>query len=440
MKSMSTSVAVTGFPFAGFLILGVVLLLLAAGPAGAVTADEERLFNLAEADRWHNEVRALLAKGVSPNAPVGFSLRRAALHVAAEHGASKNLAAMLRAGGNPNLRDGEKNTPLHWASADRSTGGLTADYPAVIRLLVRHGADLHRLNQKGATPLHVAVDTGVGSADRAVVKALLDAGAKPETVDGAGLTALQRFARSGNNEGALVRLLLDAGADPDRKTPGGDAPLHLAVREGSGKPAVVQALLNGGADPCVQDAEGYTPYQLYNGQANAVIQHALDRAQGHDFACNTKEQEQTEDTQQAEGGPGGSGDTGEERPGQAPAMEPFGPNWIVAANQPCQVFLEGMRAGTTYTWSGGCVDGKLSGKGRLVLQFPDGGQTVYDGSMRAGKEHGQGTVVMPGGGRYEGGWREGKYHGWGGLINPDGQGFEGKFQDGNLVCLKNINC
>ncbi len=433
MKSMSTSVAVTGFPFAGFLVLGVVLLLLAAGPAGAVTADEERLFNLAEDDRWHDQVRALLAKGVSPNAPVGFSLRRAAIHVAAEHGASKNLAAMLRAGGNPNLRDGEKNTPLHWASADRSTGGLTADYPAVIRLLVRHGADLHRPNQKGATPLHVAVDTGVGSADRAVVKALLDAGAKPETVDGAGLTALQRFARSGNNEGALVRLLLDAGADPDRKTPGGYAPLHLAVREGSGKPAVVQALLNGGADPCVQDAEGYTPYQLYNGQANAVIRQALDRAQGHDIACNTKEQ--AEDTQQAEGGPGGGSGTGEEKPGQAPAMEPFGPNWVVAENQPCQQFDRSLKPGKTpsytYTWSGGCVDGKLSGKGRWVIQFHSGYQKVYEGSMRAGKHHGQGTMTLSDGDRYVGEWRNGRFYN-GVLSSADGsirlEKRDGKFQ------------
>jgi len=188
----------------------------------------------------------------------------------------------------------------------------------------------------------------------------------------------------------------------------------------------------------VQDAEGYTPYQLYNAQADPTIRQALDRAQGHDLACDKKKQ--AEETQQAEGGPTAGSGTGEERPRQALAMQPFGPNWIVAENQPCQKFNPNPVPGETYTWSGGCVDGKVSGKGRLVFQFPDGGQTVYEGSMRAGKEHGQGTAVMPGGVRYEGGWREGKPHGDGMLIDSAGQGFEGKFQDGNLVCLKNINC
>ena len=419
--------------------MGVVLLLLATGPAGAVTADEERLFNLAEDDRWHDDVRALLAKGVSPNVLIGLfdSDKRAAMHAAAEGGAVKNLTAMLQAGGKPNLPDGERNTPLHWASTGER--GLTADPPAAIRLLVRAGADLQRTNQHGATPLHVAVVKVGNVLGAGVIKMLLDLGAQPEMVDGAGLTVLQRFTRDGSDVGEIVTLLLDAGANPDRKTPGGDAPLHLAIKHGgsSGKVAAVEALLDGGAEPCVRDAERYTPYHMSYEMTR--VHQALDGAQGHDLACDKKEQ--PGDPQRAEGDTQASGDEGEGRAEQAAStFQPFGPNWLVAANQPCQVFLEGMRAGTTYTWSGGCVDGKLSGKGRLVLQFPDGGQTVYDGGMRAGKEHGQGTAIMPGGGRYEGGWRDGKYHGWGSLTNPDGQGFEGKFQDGNLVCLKNINC
>ncbi len=307
MKNLRPFSAVTRFPFARSLVLGVGLLLLAAGPAGAVSMDEQRLFDVAGDDNnGHNAVRALLAKGVSPNVPVEFSPpRRAAIHVAAEQGAVKNLAAMLKASGDPTLPDGEGNTPLHWASTgDRGGMGLTHDHPAAIRLLVQHGADLHRNNHNGATPLHVAVYIGLGhgAAGSAIIKALLDAGAEPERTDGEGLTALQRFARYGENRGEIVTILLKAGADPDRVTPGGDTPLHLAVREGSGKPAVVKALLAGGAEPCVQDADGYTPYQLYNAQENAVIRQALDRAQGHDLACNNKKQ--AGDLQQAEGSTG----------------------------------------------------------------------------------------------------------------------------------------
>jgi len=422
MKSLRKSIAVPRFPFAGFLILGVVL--LAAGQAGAVSADEQRLFNAAEDDRWHDDVRTLLAKGVSPNVPVDVLLQRAAIHVAAERGAVKNLASMLQAGGNPNLPDGEGNTPLHWAS----TGGaalLTSDHPAAIRLLGQHGADLHRTNHHGSTPLHVAVTR---SYEASVIKALLDLGAQPDRVDGAGLTVLQRFAKDGTNDGRIVTLLLKAGANPDHKTPGGDTPLHLAVRLGSGLPAVVQALLNGGAEPCVQDAEGYTPYQLYNAQADPTIQQALGRAQGHDLACDKKKQ--AEEPQQAEGGPTDGSGTGEERPGQAPAMQPFGPNWIVAENQPCQAFNPNPHPGETYTWSGGCVDGKVSGKGREVLQFPDGKQSVYEGSMRAGKFHGQGTSTWADGSRYEGQWREGEFHGQGTFTGPDGSRYEGQWREG----------
>ncbi len=443
MKNLRPFSAVPRFPFARSLVLSVGLLLLAAGPAGAVSMDEQRLFDVAGDDNnGHNEVRALLAKGVSPNVPVGFFRPRAAIHVAAEKGAVKNLAAMLQARGNPTLPDGEGNTPLHWASTGGRGGmGLTHDHPAAIRLLVQHGADLHWNNHNGATPLHVAVYIGLGhgSAGRAIIKALLDAGAEPKRTDGEGLTAVQRFARYGENQGAIVTVLLKAGADPNRVTPGEDTPLHLAVREGSGKPAVVKALLAGGAEPCLQDADGYTPYQLSNAQADAVIRQALDRAQGHDLACDNKKQ--AEDPQRVEGDTTTGDGTGEERAGQAPAIEHFGPNWIVAENQPCQRFSsDPVPAGTTYIWSGGCVDGKLSGTGRLVLQFPDGGQHVYEGSMRGGMEHGQGTATLSNGSRYEGGWREGKFHGWGSLTNPDGQGFAGKFQDDNLVCLKNINC
>ncbi len=436
MKSLRTFRAVIGW----VLVLGVVLFLLATGPAGAVSADEQSLFNVANDDRWHDTVQALLAKGVSPNVPISLFDKRAAMHAAAEGGAVKNLAAMLRAGGNPSLLDGEGNTPLHWACAGGGSVAVVSN-PEAIRLLVRVGADLHRPNGDGMTPLHVAVGK-VSGLETDVIKTLLDLGARPEAVDGAGLTALQRFARDGIDEGRIVTLLLDAGANPDRKTPGGDAPLHLAVKHGgsSGKADVVEALLDGGAEPCVQDAKGYTPYHMSYEMTR--IHQALDGAQGHDLACDKKKQ--AEETQQAEGGTGAGSGTGEESPGQALAMQPFGPNWIVVENQPCQWFpeylMEDIEDMTTVTWSGGCVDGKLSGQGRLVLQFPDGGQTVYEGSMRAGKEHGQGTAVMPGGVSYEGGWRAGKPHGDGMLIDSDGQGFEGKFQDGNLVCLKNINC
>ena len=40
----------------------------------------------------------------------------------------------------------------------------------------------------------------------------------------------------------------------------------------------------------------------------------------------------------------------------APAPEPFGPNWIIAANQPCQLHNPEPTPGEVVTWSGACVD------------------------------------------------------------------------------------
>ena len=386
-------------------VFAVVVLMLAAGPAEAVSLEEANLFNLASDDKDHRTVRQLLAKGVSPNVPVGrFNDGQTAVHAAAEGGAVKNLAALLDAGGDLHARDRDGNTPLHLASR-----GVFSGYADVVRVLLERGADLHRPNARGETPLHVAVYTGSGggSADRAVIKALLDAGARPATVDGTGLTAIQRFARHGGDMGWLVTLLLGAGADPDQKDPRGDAPLHAAIKEGgsNGKAAVVKALLQGGADPCVQDARGYIPYQMSSGIQR--IQRALSRADGHDLACDKSRMVYGDE---GTGREDASKRTGERRPGEATApLQPFGPNWIIAENQPCQVGNSKPVPGETFTWSGACVDGKVSGEGRGVWHLPDGRKSVYEGNMHYGKAHGYGTLNHSNGKRYEGEWRNGCY-------------------------------
>ena len=84
-------------------------------------------------------------------------------------------------------------------------------------------------------------------------------------------------------------------------------------------------------------------------------------------------------------------------------MEPFGWDWTIVENQPCQIYTAGWtEAFANSTWSGGCVDGKASGQGRLIT----GDGAVYDGEMLAGKRHGYGVVVAEGY-RFEGEWRDG---------------------------------
>ena len=394
-----------------------------AGQAGAISDDEDRLFRFAGHDKDNGTVRQLLAEGVSPNAAGNFD-GRTAVHSAAKGGAAKNLAAMLQAGGKPNVQDGDGDTPLHLASKGSYVGGFS-DHSAAVEVLLQHGANLHRTNNSGETPLHVAVFTGAGAAHVFVIKALLDAGARPSAVDGNGLTVLQRFSRHSENNGAIVRLLLRAGADPDRKDPRGDAPLHAAIKTGGsyGKAEVVEALLDGGANPCVRDARGSTPYHM-SSDLNR-IHRALARAGGSDAShagdsgCQLGSEDGPEMTEKGEGSTGEAGT----------ALESFGPNWIIAENQPCQKFDPNLTPGETYTWSGDCVDGKVSGEGRGVWHLPDGGQNVYEGSMRDGKRHGQGTCTFSNGARYEGEWRDDRPHGYG-KVDYDGARYEGEWQNG----------
>ena len=112
------------------------------------------------------------------------------------------------------------------------------------------------------------------------------------------------------------------------------------------------------------------------------------------------------------------------------ALKPFGPDWIIAENQPCQLWdSSGVSGDEVVTWSGACVHGKASGQGRAVWRTPRG-VYVYEGAFRDGKEHGHGTYTFPSGGHFEGGWTRGMPHGWGVYTTESGDRYEGDWTNG----------
>ena len=151
--------------------------------------------------------------------------------------------------------------------------------PAVCRVLIDAGADLHTKDENGRLPLHYASDAGALD----VVKMLVRAGAGVRATDDDGDTCLFRAANGHtetvrylvglfqvevnhrNDEGFtalhsavvhtdVVQVLIDAGADIDTKNKDGRSPLHFACLAGALE--VVKMLVRAGAGVCVTDVAG----------------------------------------------------------------------------------------------------------------------------------------------------------------------------------------
>ena len=67
---------------------------------------------------------------------------------------------------------------------------------------------------------------------------------------------------------------------------------------------------------------------------------------------------------------------------------------------------------------------------RETATYSDGSR--YEGDIRDGKRHGQGTFIWAEGGRYEGEWRNDKRTGWGTETWTNGNRYEGEYLDNRL--------
>jgi hypothetical protein len=147
----------------------------------------------------------------------------------------------------------------------------------LVQLLLAAGADPNAAaNRRRGMPLHYAADgfiTGPAwDSHRQVstLQLLLDAGAKLNSQDRNGATALHRATRTRCAE--AVHCLLAAGADPALRNESGSTAFHLAVqttgRGGSGEQVardaqrrIIEAFLSHGVSPGLTDGKGHTVYQ-----------------------------------------------------------------------------------------------------------------------------------------------------------------------------------
>jgi len=105
--------------------------------------------------------------------------------VAALSGHVEVVTTLMQLGADVHAINARGNTPLHLAST-----------AATVTLLLEAGADLHRRNNDSNTPLYQAIHEGHASA----VTALVQAGALPDASDGEWWTTLFVVALTGGEE------------------------------------------------------------------------------------------------------------------------------------------------------------------------------------------------------------------------------------------------
>jgi ankyrin repeat protein len=212
------------------------------------------------------DLESAFRAAVPPSEPA----RRRAFVIALERDAIAIALAIAESGIDPTGATPDGTPILAHATRARS-----AD-PALIRALLSRGADPNSVGPNRLPPLHAVAGRG-GVVDHdfdrpvvygdearrgleAAAAALLAHGADPNGTDGDGRTPLMAAARGGTV--AMLRLLLDAGArlrDVDRA--GRDALMHAASTRDD-RLAVVRELLRRGADRSRRDRQGRSALDL----------------------------------------------------------------------------------------------------------------------------------------------------------------------------------
>lgn len=195
---------------------------------------------------------------------VRLSGGRTPLHSAVNSPA--RVKALIQAGADVNVADGDGTTPLHIVSNPESAlmlvhagarlsatdhAGLMPLHralgnPACVSTLIHAGADVNAADAQGRCPMELTTNINT-------LQLLIRAGADVNAKDAAGQTLLHRLVNSPNHVAALIQV----GADVNAKDALGRTPLHLATA-----PDSIRLLAQAGARLNAPDACGLSPLHL----------------------------------------------------------------------------------------------------------------------------------------------------------------------------------
>lgn len=140
-----------------------------------------------------------------------------ALHALSRAGHMPGVEIVLRRGGNTEVRDRLKRTPMHLAAI--------ADKPEVIHALALSNADAESIASDGRRPIHNAVFNKAKNALKALIEVGVDVNAKCSTGD----TAIHFAVTAAGDVPEITDILLETKkVDYSVRDCNGDTPLHLA--------------------------------------------------------------------------------------------------------------------------------------------------------------------------------------------------------------------
>ncbi|QBB83766.1 MULTISPECIES: ankyrin repeat domain-containing protein [Wolbachia] len=158
-------------------------------------------------------------------------------------GDANQVADLINKGADVNARDNRGNTPLHLA--------VLADKLQVVEKLIEGGADVNAKNNHGATPLHwAALNQNIN-----IVEKLIEKGANVNEKNKYDNVPLHYAAGYGSL--SVIEKLIEKGADINAKSSNGDAPLHLATK--NSHLDVLEKLIKEGANVNERNKYGNIP-------------------------------------------------------------------------------------------------------------------------------------------------------------------------------------